>query len=268
MKKSLELTPGEGEMLKPRELVELHGTGPLTLQDRRVFNELVQNAWGPKLGQGGHWFEIDSGKLRDATDRNARLSTSLERLMRTICTVVSDDGGSVLRTQLLSSNELRTTENGGLLRYKFTEELAGLLKDSTIFAKLDLEVMRAFSSRYAFSLYEAIARRIRMRKFTETISVGDLREMLGVEEGKLTAYKNLKSRAIDPAVTEVNAITPYQVSILPQKKGRKVVGFQMGWNVKSEAGLQEAYREMHRSKVGRKARTSGTAEHPLDEEPR
>jgi len=31
-------------MLKPRELVDLSGAGPLTLQDRRVFNELVQNA--------------------------------------------------------------------------------------------------------------------------------------------------------------------------------------------------------------------------------
>lgn len=250
-------------MLKPRELVELHGTGPLTLQDRRVFNELVQAAWGPKLGQSGHWFEIDSGKLRDSTDRNARLSVSLERLMRTICTVVSDDGKSVLRTPLLSSNELRTTENGGVLRYKFTEELAEMLKDSTIFAKLDLEVMRAFSSKYAYSLYEAIARRVRMRKFQETVSIEGLRQMLGVEEGKLPNYKNLNSRAILPALTEVNAITPYQVTIAPKKKGRKVVEFIMGWETKDVAGMQEAYQEMQRPRVGRKSRVDGTAETPI-----
>ena len=39
MKKSLDLKPLPGEMLKPRELIELNGTGPLSLQDRRVFNE-------------------------------------------------------------------------------------------------------------------------------------------------------------------------------------------------------------------------------------
>lgn len=254
MKKTLDLTPTSGEMLKPKELIELHGSGPLTLQDRRVFNELVQNAWGPKLGQSGHWFEIDTGQLRDATDRNTRLSASIERLMRTICTVTSDDGSTELRTALLSSNEIKTTKNGGTLRYKFTEELAEMLKDSTIFAKLDLEVMRSFSSKYAFSLYEAIARRVRMRRFTEELTLQDLRELLGVEDGKLTTYKNLNVRAIQPALTEVNAISPYQVNILPKKKGRKVIGFIMGWNAKDEAGMQEAYREMHRPRIGRKAR--------------
>jgi len=263
MKKSLELTPGHGEMLKPKELLELHGAGPLTLQDRRVFNELVQNAWGPQLGQAGNWFEIDTGRLRDATDRNTRLALSVERLMRTICTVVSDDGARELRTALLSSNEITTTANGGILRYKFTEELAAMLKDSTIFAKLDLEVMRSFSSKYAYSLYEAVSRRVRMKRFTETFSISELRELLGVEDGKLMIYKNLKVRAIQPALTEVNAITPYQVSIVPQKKGRKVVSFIMGWNLKDEPGMQEAYREMQRPRVGRKSRIEGQDEQPV-----
>lgn len=255
--KTLDLTPEPGEMLKPRELVELHGLGPLTLQDRRVFNALVDNAWGPKLGVSGHWFEIDTGQLRENTDRNARLSISLERLMRTICTVASEDGTTVLRTQLLSSNELITTPNGGVLRYKMTDELAGMLKDSTIFAKLDLEVMKSFSSKYAYSLYEAISKRARMRKFMEYLSVQDLREMLGVEDGKLTTYRNLNVRAIQPAFSEVNALTDYTVSILPKKKGRKFVGFTIGWNMKDKAGKIEATKERGRPKVGRQARIGG-----------
>lgn len=261
MKPSLDLTPHPGEMLKPRELIELHGTGPLTLQDRRVFNALVENAWGPRLGQGGQWFEIGTGKLREQTDRNTRLTDSLTRLMRTICVVVRDDGKRELRTPLLSSNEIHTTANGGTLRYKFTEELAELLKDSTIFAKLDLEVMRSFSSKYAFSLYEAVARRVRMKhRIMEEMSVEDLRELLGVEDGKLTSYKNLNVRAIQPAVTEVNAITPYTVSILPKKKGRKVTAFLIGWEVKSEEEMKAAYTEMHRHSVGRRQRLDGTEE--------
>jgi len=267
MKKTLELTPTSGEMLKPRELIELHGSGPLTLQDRRVFNELVQNAWGPAMGKGGHWFEIDTGKLRSTTERNTRLAASVERLMRTICTIASADGSSELRTPLLSSNEIKTTANGGVLRYKFTEELAVMLKDSTIFAKLDLEVMRSFSSKYAFSLYEAISRRVRMQRFTEQLSLQDLRGLLGVGDGKLTTYKNLNIRAIQPALTEVNAITPYQVSILPQKKGRKVTGFIMGWNLKNDAGMKEAYREMQRPQVGRNVRLEGQEEMLIGDDP-
>ena len=260
MTRVLDLTPIAGEMLKPGELVDLQGTGPLTLQDRRVFNELVDNAWGPDLGKGGHWFEIDTGKLRNATQRNSRLTTSIERLMRTICTVTSKDGKTELRTALLSSNELRTTPNGGTFRYKLTEELAGLLNDSTIFAKLDKEVMKSFSSKYAFSLYEAIARRVRMRRFMESLTMQELRELLGVEDGKLTTYKNLNIRAIQPALIEVNTMSDFQVSIEPKKTGRSVAGFLMGWNMKGTTGRIEAQKERGRPSVGRKARRDGVVE--------
>lgn len=259
-KRTLDLTPQPGEMLKPKELIELRNTGALTLQDRRVFNKLVENAWGPNLGKAGHWFEIRTAELRDATDRNKRLSDSIERLMQTICVAVDEAKEFETRTPLLSSNKLEIQANDGTFRYKFTEELAALLKDSTIFAKLDLEVMRSFRSKYAFSLYEAIARRVRMKRFTENLTIDELRNILGVESGKLPMYRNLNLRAIQPAVEEVNAITPYKVSILPQKKGRKVVSFIMGWNVKDAEECKAAYAEMQRPRVGRKERINGTVE--------
>lgn len=264
MKRTLDLTPTHGEMLKPRELIDLNGAGPLTLQDRRVFNELVQNAWGDGLGKAGHWFQIDTGQLREATGSNVRLSTSLERLMRTICTITSEDGQTELRTPLLSSNELKTTLNGGTLRYKITEEMAGLLKDSTIFAKLDKEVMRSFSSKYAYSLYEAASRRVRMRQTKEVLSIDQMRDLLGVEDGKLSTYRNLNTRAIQPALTEVNAMSDLNVGIVPKKDGRKVVGFVMGWNLKDVPGKIEATKERNRHRAGRKSRSEGTHEVVVD----
>lgn len=259
-KKTVELTPQPGEMLKPKELIELRNTGALTLQDRRVFNKLVENAWGPNLGKPGHWFEIRTAELRDATDRNKRLADSIERLMQTICVAVDETGEFETRTPLLSSNKLDIQVNGGTFRYKLTEELAELLKDSTIFAKLDLEVMRSFRSKYAFSLYEAIARRVRMKRFTENLTIDELRNILGVEEGKLGDYSNLNKYAIQPALTELNAITPYTVSILPKKQGRKVVSFIMGWETKTEEQLQAAYAEMNRHSAGRKARATDSVD--------
>ena len=92
-KKTLDLNPlNSEEMIKPSELIEIKGSGHLTLQDRRVFNALVQNAWGPDLGIAGKWFSISTGDLRDTTERNTRLTDSLERLMRTICLVALKDG--------------------------------------------------------------------------------------------------------------------------------------------------------------------------------
>jgi plasmid replication initiation protein len=263
-KSILDLTPLPGEMLKPRELIELKNTGALTLQDRRVFNKLVENAWGPRLGKPGQWFEIATADLRDVTDRNKRLSDSIERLMQTICLVVDEENQLETRTPLLSSNKLETSANNGIFYYKLTEELAELLKDSTIFAKLDLEVMRSFRSKYAFSLYEAIARRVRLRKFTEELDIEQIRAILGVEDGKLDTYSNLRKFAIDPALEEVNAITPYAVSIVPRKQGRKVVGFLMGWSVKDTEGMQRAYSELQQPKVGRKARVEGGSDRVVE----
>jgi hypothetical protein len=50
------------------------------------------------------------------------------------------------------------------------------------------------------------------------------------------------------------------VSIVPQKKGKTVVGFSMGWNMKGEAGRVEAKRERNRPRVGRAARQTGDIE--------
>ena len=153
----------------------------------------------------------------------------------------------------------RVKPNGDM-QYSFPVDLAELLKDSSVFAKLDLEVMKSFSSKYAFALYEAVSRRINLKhKMTEKLDIDDIREMLGVEDGKLSSYRNLRLKAIEPAVTEVNAITPYHVTILPKNKGRKVIGFIMGWGIKDVEGMKRAYKELQQPKIGRRARIDGSA---------
>jgi len=266
MARTVEHTPTLGEMLKPAELIELRGTGPLTLQDRRVFNLLIEHAWGPHIADANKVFTIPTADLKAAGEDTSRLVETIERLMRVIVRTQDPDGGET-RLQLLSTNTLKTTANSGTLSYSFPPRLAALVKESTIFAKLDLEVMRTFSSKYAFALYEHVSRRVRLRyKFTETLTLEEMRELLGVETGKLSPYKNFLRKAIEPAVTEVNAISPYQVTIVPRKEGRKVVGFMWGWAVKDVDGMKQAYTELQRPRVGRKERLEGTAEHEVMEE--
>ena len=263
MAHTVEHKPTLGEMIKPAELIELRGTGPLTLQDRRVFNLLIENAWGPHIADPGKVFTIATADLKTGDARNSKLEETVERLMRVIVRTQDPDGGET-RLQLLSTNTIKTTANSGTLSYSFPPRLAELVKESTIFAKLDLEVMHSFSSKYAFALYEHVSRRVRLRyKFTEPLTLEEMRDMLGVETGKLGLYKNLWRKAIEPALTEVNAITPYQVTIAPRKEGRKVVGFIWGWSVKDVDGMKQSYTELQRPRVGRKERLEGTAEHQV-----
>jgi len=255
--KSTSVRAFEGQMIKPNELIEIKGIGPLTLVDRRVFNVLLNNAWGKDIVKHQHKFSINATELKDVDQNNQRLRRTLKKLQQTLVVAVQANEDEVV-SQLLGSTILKAS---GELIYTFPSELSELLKNSSVFAKLDLEVMKSFSSKYAFTLYEHISRRINLKhKMMETLDVDDIREMLGVEDGKLAGYRNLRIKAIEPAVEEVNAITPYQVTILPQTKGRKVTHFIMGWSVKDTDGMQRAYKELQQPKVGRRARVDGSTE--------
>ena len=261
-KKVHELTGYESQMLKPKELIEIKGSGALTLQDRRLFNLLLNNAWGKTIANAGETFTVDTNLIKGDEQNNQRLKRSLRRLMTTVIVTVNSNGDDV-ETQLLGSRRITPA---GIMHYSFPTELAEVLKDSSVFAKLDLEVMRSFSSKYAFALYEAVARRINLKwKHNEELDIEDMRDLLGVDTGKLSAYRNLRIKAIEPAVAEVNAITPYHVTILPINKGRKVVGFKMHWHVKDEAGMVASYKELQSAKTGRNERTSSTADVIVEE---
>lgn len=254
--KTTDLKPFDGQMIKPNELIEIKGTGPLTLADRRIFNVLLNNAWGKDIVKHQHVFTIKTSNLKYEDQNNQRLKRCLRRLQQTLVIAAQSNGDEVV-SQLLGSTRVKPN---GDMQYSFPVDLAELLKDSSVFAKLDLEVMKSFSSKYAFALYEAVSRRINLKhKMTEKLDIDDIREMLGVEDGKLSSYRNLRLKAIEPAVTEVNAITPYHVTILPKNKGRKVIGFIMGWGIKDVEGMKRAYKELQQPKIGRRARIDGSA---------
>ena len=156
-KRTLDIAPNMGEMVKPAELIEVKGSAKLTLADRRLFNVLLRQAFGPDLASENRRFEIPLADLRETHDSNDRLVRSIEALMTTVVTIQRPDG-STDRVQLLGWNNLSDPKRKrGNLKYSIPPELALLLKDSTVFAKLELEVLRSFTSKYALALYEAVA---------------------------------------------------------------------------------------------------------------
>ena len=253
--RSIDIATDQGTMVKPKELISIRGAGPLTLTDRRAFNVLLDHAWGKELLTPHHKFTISTTSLKSDNQTNQRLKQTLRHLQQTLVVSVQSNGDEVT-SQLLGSTRIKPN---GDLEYSFPLELSGLLKDSSVFAKLDLEVMKSFSSKYAFALYEEVSRRINLSyQMTEELSIQGLRDLLGVEDGKLITHYNLKAKALEPALSEVNAITPYQVTIIPRLKGRKVIGFIMGWSIKDVSGMRQAYAELKRPMLGRKERLDGT----------
>jgi hypothetical protein len=49
--------------------------------------------------------------------------------------------------------------------------------------------------------------------------------------------------------------------VVPIKQGKRVTQIRVGWWTKEGEALRDAFDELQRSKVGRRARITGTAEH-------
>ena len=78
--------------------------------------------------------------------------------------------------------------------------------------------------------------------------------------GRYRSFGEFNKHVLKPAVAEVNALAPFAISVLPIKQGKKVTQIKIGWWPKDSAAVREAFDELQRSRVGRRARISGTVE--------
>ncbi|MFO1155204.1 MAG: replication initiation protein [Rhodospirillales bacterium] len=251
---TIKARPGPDSLIKPGELVDLVEVTPLTLADRRIYNLLLENAWDSIDKAVVH--TIGKARLRGNHNSNDRIGESIERLMAAIVKVkVTRDGQHLVeRVQLLGGNvEYKTPD--GMLLYEIPPRLRRIIKDSTIFARLQKEVMFALSSKYALTLYEMVQKRGNLSyRSSENFSVHELRGILGVPKGRLTTWSNLYNRAIRPGVEEVNQLSDYLVDIEPLKTGRQVTHIRLKWWKKDSVGVHNTARELSSAKVGRRAR--------------
>ena len=258
---SLDAKPNAETLVKPGELVDLVEVTPLTLNDRRIYNLLLEHAWEEIDKPVVH--HVSKAALRGSHNSNDRIGESVERLMRAIVkvSVIKDGEPAIERVQLLGGN-IELEQPDGLLYFEIPRGLRKIIKDSTVFARLQKEVMFALSSKYALTLYEMVQKRGNLRfKSSERFTLEELRGILGVPKGKLTTWSNLNLRALTPALAEVNALSDYAVTIAPYKEGRRVAGVILSWSQKDAVGRSAADRELEFSKVGRKARMEGRTEH-------
>lgn len=252
--RTLDARPNSESLIKPGELVDLIEVTPLSLVDRRIYNQLLEHAWDAIDRPVTH--VIAKSALRGSHNSNDRVGESVERLMAAIVRVaVNHDGEPAIeRVQLLGGN-VESVRRDGLFEYEIPSRLRRIIKNSTVFARLQREVMFALTSKYALTLYEMVQKRGNLRwRASERFSLADLRGILGVPKGKLATWSNLKLRAIDPAVEEVNRLSDYLVKVTPIKTGRSVTHVELRWWPKDSEGQGAAARELSFSKVGRKAR--------------
>ena len=254
--------------VKPGELVTIRGGEQLSLQDRRIFNLLIENAWS-EIGEDKE-HQIAIAKLRGPRHKGGeRVADSIKALMTTLVEVPTMLNGepAIFTTLLLVDTTQTIDENSpsALLLYHFPKGMREIIRQSRHWGRIKAYVMFAFSSKYALMLYEALCLRGNLRVDEQVFSVEDFRALLGIEPGKLTLFKNLKKWALDPAVAEVNALSDFNVEIDPIREGGqvrgKLTGFRVSWEKKTQEQWRGVLDELLRPKLGRSARIRGVVEH-------
>lgn len=258
--KVFDLKPRRDQAVKPAELIQITGHQALTLNARRSITILWHNAHMQGVAEGRDYtIEIDDLKP-DNHKGYEQVEEAIEALMTSILKVRLPDGRT-RRVQFLGGNDLDDPERpAGVLSYSFDKRLVEILRDSAIWGKISLPVLMAFSSKYSVSLYEHISQWTGLsRKSYQDLTLEEFRDLLGVEEGKYAAFGALNKHVIKQTVMELNALASFSVTAVPVKTGKRVTHIRVGWWQKEKDELDAAWREVHRSKVGRKARIAGTA---------
>jgi hypothetical protein len=266
--RTIDQKPNGDEFAKARELIEIRGTGSLSLQDRRVMNVLYANAGNKLCDDIGHVIGI--AELRGGHKGGERVKDSILRLMKTVVEVPTKDSKGAPATkmvQILSDTTVSDDDSNpaGQVVYSFSRGMREIIKDSTLWGRVRSAVVFAFTSKYALALYELVTARVNLKHiWQEEFSVEDFRALLGVPDGKLERIPNLLQRVIQPAALEVNGLADFGVAIEAIRKGGQmrglVTGFRVSWWRKDHSDLQAAYQELKRVKTGRLARLRGNIE--------
>jgi hypothetical protein len=274
--RTVDQKPTSEDFAKARELIEARGTGSLSLQDRRVVNLLYKNAGTCLCDDVDHVISIK--ELRGTHKGGERVKDSIIRLQTTLVRVPTvDKNGKPATKRVAILSDTATTDDeddpNGQVVYSFSRGMREIIKDSTLWGRVRTAVVFAFTSKYSVSLYELVTARINLEHvWEEEFSLRDIRALLGVPEDKLLRMPDLLRNCINVAVAEVNGMADFGVKVEPVRKGGKLrgkaTGFRVSWWRKNAQQLQEAYKEIKQSKVGRIARLTGKVEKMADYVPK
>jgi len=248
-------------LVKPGELIDIVELTPLRLHDKRLFNEMLANAWS-EIGEGKE-HRIHKNDIR-AIDKNLeRLEESVDRLMGTIIkTVVEEDGEKYRRTFTFLSRIDNAIRDDGWIKYKFSDDAESMMLNSNVFARIQREVMFALSSRYSLSLYEILAKRVNLSHTQkEMFELDVFRRMLGVPEDKYKLMAHLRTRILDTAFGEVQQLTNIGCSYhLVRNRGKGYTHINVTWFPKDASAAYDAEKNRNKPKAQQIAERKEQAE--------
>jgi len=256
-----------GTLIKATALVEVRATGneDLRLSDRKLFNHLLAIA-APNLGKISRHqvllsdirrFAAEAREAATHGETNFWLKESLVRLQKVLVQydALGSDGRTWVSDHLLG--RVSINDHTGELTFEFPEEVAQRLVEPALYSALSLSVIYQFTSKYALTLYE-ILKRYSDRRASEpywSARIDEVRDVLGCRD-KLKDFKDLRKKALDPAIQEINELAEFRVEMDEVRQGRggnggRVVGLVFRVRSKERGELEDAVKTAAKPKVQR-----------------
>jgi len=206
-----------------KNVAAIHVSGKLTLLQRKLSNVLLLNAYDTLVHQNTH--KIDAQTLCAMIGYNSNdmetLKTSLRGLVETLAEwdMLDENGQQEWGvSSLLAYAKLK----GGVCEYSYSSALAEKLHDPKVFALINLNIQKRFTSGHALALYENCYRFVRTRS-TGWWELETFRRLMGVNDSAYyEVFKHLNAKVIKPAVAEVNKTSNIIVTPETRKMGRSV----------------------------------------------
>mmetsp|Transcript_23203 Transcript_23203/g.39788 ORF Transcript_23203/g.39788 Transcript_23203/m.39788 type:complete len:427 (+) Transcript_23203:803-2083(+) len=206
-----------------KNVAAIHVSGKLTLLQRKLSNVLLLNAYDGLVTKTRH--QIDARTLCMMVGYNSNDMATLKQSLRSLAETTAEwdmlDANGRQEwgvSALLSYAKL----SGGVCEYAYSPALAEKLHDPKVFALINLNIQRRFTSGHALALYENCYR------FVRTGSTGwwplDLfRRLMGVDGSVYyESFKHLNAKIIKPSVAEVNKTSNILITPELHKMGRQV----------------------------------------------
>lgn len=227
---------------KATQAIEIIEKKPLSLFSRRLYNHLLAIAYKDLDNERVEVYKVPLNTFRLGKNNNSVVKKCLEELQSTL---VQYNYLNRNKDNVWTSTHLLGTVSisDGILEYAFPKEVRELLHEPAQYAQISLSVIYAFRSKYSLVLYEIISARWRLKYIKkEEFSIDDIRILMTVPKGKLSAFKDFRKYCLEPAIREVNHFSPFNVKIDAnnyKKTGKKISYITIEWEKKDPQELDE-----------------------------
>lgn len=147
------------------------------------------------------------------------LNSASEQLFSRSVTITASDGHEI-KTRWIQSLRSQQETDSNYIELRFSRDIAPYLNNLTKnFTQFSLREAVSLSSAHAGRIFELLMQYQSIG--TRTISLDDLREMLGLEN-KYPAFSDFRKRCLDTSVEEINNKTKLQVRYESIRTGRSI----------------------------------------------